>query len=168
MSADDIETRLAATAARFADLGPRLITAGPWPLAERFDHAPEASWGPPETLAHLEEMLGFWLGQAERVARMADGPERFGRVATDADRLAVIERDRTQPIDELVTAVTAGIERWRESWPGFSEAERQRTGLHPTLGVLRVNDIATRFVASHLQEHLDQLDASVADRPDAG
>lgn len=168
MSSDEIETRLAASAVRFADLGPRLVTAGPWPLAARFDHAPEASWGPPETLAHLEEMLGFWLGQAERVARMADGPEPFGRLATDRARLAVIERDRELPIDELVTAVTAGIERWRERWPSFSEAERERTGLHPTLGVLRVDEIATRFVAGHFDEHLDQLDASLADRPAPG
>lgn len=168
MSSDEIETRLASSALRFTDLGPRLVTAGPWPLAERFDHAPEASWGPPETLAHLEEMLGFWLGQAERVARMAAGPEPFGRLATDAARLAVIEHDRSQPIDALVTAVTAGIEQWRERWPGFTAAERQRTGLHPTLGVLRVDDIATRFVAGHFDEHLDQLEASLADRPAAG
>jgi len=34
------------------------VTAGePWPLAEDYGTGPEASWGPREVLAHVEEML---------------------------------------------------------------------------------------------------------------
>lgn len=168
MSVDEIEQRLAASAERFATLGTRLAAGGPWPLAERFDHAPEASWGPPETLAHLEEMLGYWLREAERVVEMATGPEPFGRLATDAGRLAVIERDRTLPTHELATMVTAGIAGWRRRWAELDEAERGRTGLHPTLGELGVGDIATRFVVGHLEDHLDQLEASLGDAIAAG
>lgn len=165
MSTDEIDTRLSASAARFTTLGKRLAAGGPWTLAERFDHAPEASWGPPEILAHLEEMLGYWLGEAERLIDSAAGPIPFGRLATDDGRLAVIERDRTLSIRELVARVTAGIERWRRRWVELDEAERERTGLHPTLGELHVRDIATRFVAGHLEDHLDQLDVALADAP---
>jgi hypothetical protein len=163
---DEIERRLASSAARFATIGPRLAAGGPWPLAERFDHAPEASWGPLETLAHLEEMLGYWMGEMDRVVAATAGasPEPFGRLATDAARLAVIEGDRALPIQELVTRVTAGIDAWRRRWPELDEAQRERRGLHPSLGVLTVREIATRFVADHVESHLDQLDASLEGR----
>lgn len=162
MDADAFETRLAAAADRLTALGERLTAGGPWPLAARFDHTPEASWGPREVLAHLEEMLAYWLSEAERVMDMTAGPEPFGRVATDQVRLAVIERDRTLPVGELLARVKVGIEGWRRRWAGLEGADRDRTGLHPTLGELSVADIATRFVAGHLEDHLDQLQGTVS------
>ncbi len=167
MEPDNFDTRLAAASDRLAGLEGRLST-NDWPLAERFDHAPEAAWGPREVLAHLEEMLGYWLGETERVVDMTGGPAAFGRVATDALRLAVIERDRTLPVRELVARVEVGIDRWRRRWSGFDEAERERAGVHPTLGEMRAADIATRFVADHLEGHLDQLEASMGDEAAAG
>src|SRR5436190_23595017 len=35
--------------------------AAPWPLAATFDTSEEAQWGPPEVLAHVEEMVPYWL-----------------------------------------------------------------------------------------------------------
>jgi hypothetical protein len=162
VDADTFDRRLEAASDRLRGLATRLESGGPWPLAERFDHAPEAAWGPRETLAHLEEMLSFWLGEAERVIDMSDGPAPFGRVATDGLRLAVIERDRTLPIRELVARVQNGITRWRTRWAELDDTDRGRTGVHATLGGLQVAEIGTRFVAHHLEEHLDQLEAAVA------
>jgi hypothetical protein len=168
MSTDDFETRMRAAGARLAGLTARLTAAEPWPLAERFDHSPEASWGPPEILAHVEEMLGFWLAETERVVATTTGAAPFGRVAEDADRLAMIARDRTLPIRELLARVAAGMDRWQRRWPELTEAERARTGVHPTLGEIRVADIAPRFVSGHLEAHLDQLDAALAGEAAAG
>ena len=122
---------------------------------------PKRAWGPPEILAHLEEMLQYWYGETERVLATTEGPQPFGRVATDPVRLAIIERDRTLPITELMARVGNGIERWRRRWSDVSDSERALTGLHPTLGELSVSDIASRFVARHLEEHLDQLEAAL-------
>ena len=157
----EFDVRLSAAATRFRNLGPALRSGGPWPLAERFDHAPEAEWGPREILAHLEEMLAYWFGEMERVVAMTDGPQPFGRVATDNVRLAIIERDRTLPVEELMTRVENGIERWRRRWPDLVEPERDRTGIHQTLGELSVSDIASRFVSRHLEDHLRQLEATL-------
>jgi hypothetical protein len=159
---DTFDIRLAAASDRLKGLEGRLTTAD-WPLAERFDHAPEAAWGPREVLAHLEEMLVYWLGEAKQVVDMASGPEAFGRVATDELRLAAIERDRTLPIHELVARIQVGIDRWRRRWSELDQSERERAGVHPTRGEMRVADIATRFVADHLEGHLDQLEASMGD-----
>jgi len=153
---DDLDRRLAAAADRLASFAPTLRD-GSWPLAARFDHAPEAAWGPRELLAHLAEMLPYWLGEAERIIDMKAGPEPFGRAATNDVRLAIIERDRTLPIRELQARVAVGIERWRRRWAELDEPTQARHGLHPTLGVITVGEIGSRFVAGHLDDHLDQL-----------
>jgi len=168
MSDDDLDRRLAAAGGRLTDLGAALEHAGPWALAERFDHAPETTWGPRETLAHLEEMLPFWLGEAERVLEADGQPMTFGRVATDDVRLALIGRDRTLPMRELLARVHNGIDRWRRRWAELDAASRARRGTHTTLGELSVADIATRFTVGHLEDHLDQLAATLSDRPPRG
>lgn len=165
MNEDWLERRLGKATERLTGLGLVLQEGAPWPLAQRFDHAPEASWGPPEILAHLGEMLPYWLGEAERILDAVDGPAAFGRVPTDDRRLAIIERDRTLPLRELVARVQVGIERWRLRWAELDLASRERAGNHVALGRLTVVDIATRFVVGHVEDHLDQLAAAPGDHP---
>jgi hypothetical protein len=168
MSTDDFETRMHAAQVRLAGLTTRLTATEPWPLAERFDHSPEASWGPPEILAHLDEMLAFWLAETERVVASAGGRVPFGRVAEDADRLANIARERTLPMGELLARVSAGIDRWRGRWAELDDSQRALTGLHPTRGEMTVAEIAPRFASEHLEAHLDQLDAALAGEAPSG
>lgn len=168
MSDDQLDRRLAAAGDRLAGLGRALQEGGPWALAARFDHSPEAAWGPREILAHLEEMLPFWLGEAERILDSTEESATFGRVATDEIRLAIIERDRTLPLGELVARVRVGIGRWRRRWAELDPADRERKGTHVTLGGLTVTDIATRFVVGHLEDHLDQLAAALGGEPAPG
>lgn len=168
MRDDELDRRLASASARLANLGSALQDGGPWALAARFDHAPEAAWGPREILAHLEEMLPYWLGEAERVLDPGVASAAFGRVATDDVRLAIIERDRTLPLRELVARVQVGIDRWRRRWAELDPASRVRAGSHVTLGRLTVTDIATRFAVGHLEDHLDQLAAVLGGEPASG
>lgn len=165
MSNDGFDVRLAAAADRLTDLGDVLERDGPWPLAERFDHAPEASWGPRETLAHMEEMLAFWLGEVERILEAPDGSATFGRMATDDVRLAIIGRDRALPIRELLARVRNGMDRWRQRWTDLDETARRRRGSHVTLGKMTVEDLAGRFVAGHIEDHLDQLLTTLDGQP---
>ncbi len=89
---------------------------------------------------------------------MTDGPEPFGRVGTDEVRVGC-HRSRQDAFrfGSCWPGSSSGIERWRRRWAELSEAERARTGLHPTQGELTVDDLATRFVADHAEGHLDQL-----------
>jgi hypothetical protein len=161
MTGSEAVTDLAAASARLAALVPALEAGAPWPLAPRFDHAPEAEWGPPEVLAHLAEMLPFWLGEAERVLDGGDTPVPFGRIATDEVRIAVLARDRSLPIRELVARVVSGMDRWSSRWRTLDDDARARIGMHPTLGAMTVADIARRFVTVHLDEHLEQLETAL-------
>ena len=165
---EDVDARLAAASERLRELSGPLIAGAPWRLAEQFDNSPEASWGPRETLAHLEEMLAYWLGEMERVLEAPDDGAPFGRVITDEVRLAIIERDRTLPLRELLARVQVGIDRWRGRWAELDDASRSRTGTHPRLGPVTVSDLGSRFAVSHLEEHLDQLAAAIRDRPAGG
>ena len=168
MSDDELDSRLAAAGDRLAVLSARLQAGGPWPLAARFDHALEVTWGPREILAHLEEMLPYWLGEAERILDAPDGSATVGRPATDDVRLAIIERDRTLPLRELVARTQAAIDRWRQRWAQLEVSSRERTGSHVTLGPVTVTDLAGRFAVGHLEDHLDQLAAALGGDPASG
>ncbi len=126
-------------------LDPRSAERAPWPLAERFDDAPEAEWGPTEVLAHVAEMIPFWQGEIERIiagaatqARPRGGglrePVPFGRVATDGVRLAILERDRSLPPAELYDRIAWSLERLDRRWSTLTPGERSLRGLHPTAG----------------------------------
>ena len=91
----------------------RPIDAGrPWPLRAVTGDGPEAEWGPPEILAHVTEMLPYWLGEIERVVSGSPEPVPFGRVSTDQLRSLTIERDRTLPTRELLGRIDSGVARY--------------------------------------------------------
>ena len=145
--------------AAYAALAPRVIAGEPWALAAAFGTEPEASWGPREVLAHVEEMLPFWLGEMERIVDgPLPGPTPFGRVADDAVRIGLIERDRTLPIRVLFARVDAGMRAWSERLASLTAAERTRVGLHPRLGEVPVDRMLERFVLGHAEDHVAQLE----------
>ncbi len=148
---------LSASGAAMAALQPRVVAGSPWPLADRFGVEPEASWGPPEVLAHSAEMLLFWIGEIERVLDGAGTEVPFGRVGTDPLRLGVLERDRTLPARELFARIDAGLARYARRLPELDEAAAASVGVHPTRGRMTVAEMVDRFVVVHLAEHVEQL-----------
>lgn len=150
--------RLEAAVAGISALEPRVRAAAPWPLAAVYGTEAEASWGPPEVLAHLEEMLPFWLGEVERIL---DGPTYapvpFGRVAADAVRIGIIGRDRTLPLRELFARIDADGSRLAARMRELGASEVARKGLHPRLGVMTIAELLERFAVTHVEEHVVQL-----------
>ena len=153
--------RINALRGAYAGLAPRVEAGDPWPLAEDFGTGPEASWGPREVLAHVEEMLPFWLGELERVVddRAPAGPVPFGRVADDTARLGIIDRDRSLPLRVLFERIDAGLRDWADRLATLSDDDRGRIGLHPRLGEMPSTGILERFVVGHAEDHVAQLEA---------
>lgn len=150
--------RIRAAAADLAALEPAAREAGPWPLASVFDTSDEAAWGPPEVLAHVDEMLPYWLGELARVLEAPpDEPASFGRVATDDVRIALIGRDRTVPLSELFDRAASEAERAARRIDALDATAFDRIGRHPTRGDLDVNAFLERFLVGHLEEHVRQL-----------
>jgi hypothetical protein len=140
------------------DLTAAVAAREPWPLAELYGPEPEASWGPPELLAHVEEFLPYWMGEIERVlAAPADAPAAFGRIATDPLRIGVIGRDRSLPLRELVSRIRSEGARVAGRLDELTEAEAARTGTHPTRGELTVREMLEPFLVGHMEGHVVQL-----------
>lgn len=155
--------RLADARAALAALRSRIADGEPWPLAEAFSTGPEASWGPREVLAHLTEMVPFWLGELERVVDGdGSGSVPFGRIADDASRIGLIERDRSLPLRVLFDRVDAGLWAWMVRLPTLTATDRERIGLHPRLGEMAVGQMAERFILGHTEEHIAQLETILA------
>ena len=150
--------RIAAARRAYTDLAPRVVAGEPWSLAEDYGTGPEASWGPREVLAHVEEMLPFWLGEMERVID-GDGAAAmpFGRIADDPIRIGVIDRDRSLPLRVLFARIDAGLRAWAERLPTLTPSERARVGVHPRLGEMPAPAILERFVLGHAEDHIAQL-----------
>lgn len=150
--------RLAASRKAYDDLRTRVAAGDPWPLAATFGTEPEASWGPREVLAHVAEMLPYWLGELERIVD-GDGstPVPFGRTGEDPIRIGMIERERTLPLRVLFARIDDGLAAWETRLGTLTDGERARLGLHPRLGELVVDDLAERFVVGHAEDHVTQL-----------
>jgi hypothetical protein len=155
--------RIAAARRAYAELAPRVMADEPWTLADDYGTGPEASWGPREVLAHVEEMLPFWLGEMERIV---DAPGRapvpFGRTADDPVRIGILARDRTLPLRVLFGRIDAGLRDWEDRLPSLSDADQARIGLHPRLGEMPAGGILERFVIGHAEDHIAQLNEILA------
>jgi hypothetical protein len=158
------QDRVGAARAAYAELQPRIAAGEPWPLAAAYGTEPEASWGPREVLAHVAEMLPFWLGELERVVDgiPASGPAPFGRAADDPIRIGSLARDRTLPLRVLFGRIDAGLRAWEDRLGSLTDDERGRPGLHPRLGQMPATDILERFVVGHVEDHVAQLEAILA------
>jgi hypothetical protein len=155
---DELLGRLADANARFTALRPALDLGEPWPLADAFGIEPEASWGPPEVLAHVSEMLRYWLGEIERVIAGAPEPVSFGRLAADELRIGIIGRDRTLPLNEHFSRIAGDIRRYRERLPTLTPDELAKVGVHPVAGEIAVLGMVERFAVRHMEEHAEQLE----------
>lgn len=161
---DATADRLTKAGAALAGLRPQLEAGEPWPLSAAYGTEPEADWGPREVLAHINEMLGYWTAELERVvAGDGQAPVTFGRTASDANRLARIEHDREQSVSGLLDEIDAGFRAASSFARRLNPPELARVGVHPTRGELTVGASLDRFLTTHLEEHVTQLRSILAD-----
>lgn len=159
--------RLRAASAAMAALRPAIEAGQPWPLHVVEEGAgPESAWGPTEVLAHVSEMLPYWLGEVERILDGDLEPVPFGRTAGDRVRVLTIERDRTLPPRELLDRIGASTERYARRLAELGPGELARTGLHPTRGETTVADVLERLAVGHAEGHVIQLRETLEGGPE--
>jgi hypothetical protein len=130
------------------------------------DPASGERWDRGQVLAHVAEMLPYWVRQAETVANGNDGV-LFGRVKTDPDRVEAIERDRRDDLLVLLGRMDQGVAGVLALLDRLDAAALARTGTHQTLGRMTVAEIVEEFLVRHLEEHADQLAHPGAGAPGA-
>jgi hypothetical protein len=162
-SIDTIVARMAAAEARLAEHAAAPLPVG---LADP-DPGAEERWEAGQVWAHLAEFPSYWLAQARSIVDAAsDDPVPFGRVKTDPERLAAIERDRHTDPAALLARVRDSLAEVTDALRAWPPPAWNRRGLHPTRGVMGMEEIVERFVVEHLEEHADQLDSLVASDAD--
>lgn len=180
MAMYDVAGRLDAAVAALGDLAPQVIAGEPWPLADAVGPGPESSWGPREVLAHVAEMVPFWLGEIELIidadvtrieaaivgagtgGEAAIEPPEFGRSEADPLRVGIINRDRMFPSRELLARIDVEARRAAHRLHDLDNREVELLGRHPTRGEMTVADIAERLIVSHLEGHVTQLRETLA------
>ena len=162
MAANDVAERLLLARSRLDDLRGEVEARAPWPASENFGAEPESSWYPPELLAHVAEMVPYWMAQIERILEGYPEPVPFGRVATDEERIAAIGRERVRPVGELFDQVASGAHAAAGRLRELPNDQLERRGTHPTLGEMTVSAVAERMFIRHLGEHEEQLRSIVA------
>jgi hypothetical protein len=149
--------------ARLAEAERRLAEHADAPLPSGFtdpDPGGEERWEAGQVWAHLAEFPGYWLSQVRRVVALpTNEPVPFGRVKTDAGRLAAIERDRHTDPHALLERVKSSLAEVTDEARRLPPEAWRRRGAHPTRGEMTVQQIVQRFVVEHLEEHADQLDS---------
>jgi len=161
---DALAERLERAAEAMKEMGPEIAAGEPWPLAEMVGPGPESSWGPREVLAHVAEMLPYWMGEIELILDAGGGtePQGFGRLEADDARVSIITRDRNFPARELLGRVEAEARRIARRYRALSEEDAGALGRHVTRGDLSVGEIAERFMVGHLEGHVTQLRETLA------
>jgi hypothetical protein len=157
MTLEPLVDRLENAHARLVALRPAVEAGAPWPRSEHFGVEPEASWMPPELLAHVAEMLPYWRGQIDRILQGHPEPVSFGRVQSDDARIAAIGADRDLSIDELFDRIERGMADVSGYLRELDDRAAARLGTHPTRGEMPVEEIVERMLTGHLEDHVVQL-----------
>jgi hypothetical protein len=166
MPANDVAERLLDAGSRLDALRGAVEARAPWPASDNFGAEPEASWYPPELLAHLAEMVPYWMAQVERILEGYPEPVPFGRVQTDEERIAAIGRDRALPVGELFARITDRTGAAAGRLGELSPAQLERRGTHPTRGEMTVTAVVERMLINHLGEHVEQLQSILGSAPE--
>jgi hypothetical protein len=146
-----VESRLRRHAATSAEtLRDRRTDADPG-TGERWE------WG--QVWAHLAEFIPYWLEQARHVVAEYRGePVPFGRVKSNPERVAAVERDRATAVDTLWRRLQEQIGELRTHLGELPDGGWAVRGVHQTLGVMGMEQIVDEFLVGHLEQHADQLD----------
>jgi hypothetical protein len=158
---DGLADRLEAAAVAMTALGPAVAGGEPWRLTETYGPGPESEWGPREVLAHVGEMIPYWLGEIELIVDAGAGAggdaPGFGRLEDDPIRVQIIGRDRRFPGRELLGRIDVEARRAAARFRALTEAESSAVGRHVTRGELSVAEIAERLLVGHIEGHVTQL-----------
>ena len=116
-------------------------------------------WEAAEVWGHLAEIGGYWLAELQSLVDAGSNePVPFGRVKSDAGRLAAIAAGRQRDAGALMLAARRNLAALRAYLAGLSTEDWRRVGHHATLGDMDVPRQLEEFHVGHVEQHLAQLD----------
>jgi hypothetical protein len=114
-------------------------------------------WTGEQVLAHVDELLVYWVDQARQVLEYPDGAVEFGRGKQDPGRLRAVEAGRSADGDRLIADLLQNVAATR-TWIGeLAEEDLGVVGSHFKRGRMTVGEIVETYVVAHVEEHVEQL-----------
>ena len=158
---DSLIARLADAERRLAEHASRPLPPG---LSEP-DPGGEERWEAGQVWAHLAEFPAYWLAQAQRVIALpTNEPVPFGRVKTDAARIAAIERDRNTDPEALLQRVRTSLAEVTDAARALPPEAWTRRGIHPSPrrddGRADLRHVHRRGTSMSTPTQLDSLEAA--------
>jgi hypothetical protein len=130
-------------------------------VVQRFRTAPgENEWSALQVLGHMTEMIPYWLSHCRTVIGAAE-PPHFGRTLDAPERLAAVDPAALRDPVELMRLLGIEVRNAARTIRQFSPAERQKKGIHIRQGVMTVDDMLERFILTHAQDHLAQVQTAL-------
>lgn len=123
--------------------------------------ASDAEWSVIQILGHMIEMIPYWLTHCRALIATTAEPPHFGRSLDAPERLEGVQRGATRNPDELLHLLHDEIHTATKAIRGMTPAERQKKGVHIRRGEMTVAEIIEAFVASHAEDHLAQVRATL-------
>ena len=129
---------------------------------DKLEVEPEpGEWNLKQLAAHSAEIYPFWAAQIRWLKSNAGKP--FGRTAADPDRIRYVEEHKGDSLDGLIRLIQTGSTDAAAALRSYSDSEWQTvTGIHAARGEMDMDFIAQLFIAGHAEEHLQQLDETLA------
>jgi hypothetical protein len=118
-------------------------------------------WVARETLAHIDEMLPYWMGEIERIIAAPAEQVPFGRVPSDLIRLLTVDRDRSLPVSELYARLDFHLERVVRRLLELDDRQCARRGYDRKRGDMTIRQIVDEMLAGHIEAHCTQMAASL-------
>jgi uncharacterized damage-inducible protein DinB len=130
-------------------------------VAQRLRAEPsENEWSAMQILAHMVEMIPYWLDDCQTLVAAAV-PPRFGRSLDAPERLAGVARGTAGNSEELLRQLNDEVQVAAKAIRDMSPEDRAKTGIHVRLGTMTVANSIEQFMVVHAEEHLSQIRAAL-------
>lgn len=120
------------------------------------------AWSVMEILCHVEEILGYWPEELERVLRNKGGD--WGRGLQDERRLAAVARADQRTTEDVAAGIRRAGEIAQGKLAGLTAEDLRLEAPHrnPKFGVKPMSFLADHFIVEHLEGHIRQIDRTLA------
>lgn len=117
----------------------------------------EEAWSVQEIVAHVEEVIPYWLNEIERV-RQTPGVE-WGRGLQDEARLAAVAKAYDRPVSDMLNQIEGMKQLVADRLSGLTEEElkREAPSRNPRFGTKPASFIVDHLLVEHVAKHLGQI-----------
>jgi uncharacterized damage-inducible protein DinB len=149
---EDQARRLEQVYERLAEIVQRPEAAG------RLRDAPkEGEWSAMQILAHMVEMIPYWLSHCQLVIAATGERPQIGRSLDAPERLEGVERAATEELEGLLGQLEDEVRTAAAAMRQMSAAERDKKAVYVKGDELTVAEILETFIVAHAENHLEQV-----------